>query len=162
MRSKLALIVFAAAAIAVATGPATAQAKTIKLYVSPKIDYTDICRINPGSLRFSFLFGAKFTRKNSPYPKSVQFKWTVTDNATGAAVINGTNTLTKRNKWKSTSVPITLTTGGSYIYTIKGSFRSPTTHKLLKRTFILPTDGPDQIPTDQQLDTANPPVPACV
>lgn len=138
-----------------------AEAKVVKLFVTPKYGITEECR-TPGVYGFRFTFGAKFTRRNSPYPKSVKFKYTVTDLSTGGTVTSGRATITKRGKWKAKSKPIRLTAPGTYQYRMEGSFKSPQTGKTIRGTDILPPGGSERIPTDAEMDAAGVVLPACV
>lgn len=133
MRKKLALLAVLAVAVTALAMPTTASSKTIKLYVTPTYDYVNVCRPAAGQLRFNFLFGAKFERKNSPYPKSVKVNYTARD-ASGVQFASGKVTLTKKNKWKKQSANITVATGAITYFTLKAKFRSPTTGKEIKST----------------------------
>lgn len=137
-----------------------ADAKVSKLFVTPKYGITEECR-SPAVYGFRFTFGAKFTRRNSPYPKNVKFKYTVTDLSTGGIVISGRTTITKRGKWKGKSKPIRLTAPGVYQYKMEGSFKSPQTGRTIRGTDILPLDGAAEIPTDAEMDAAGFVKPAC-
>lgn len=143
MRKKFALLTAIAALALVAVPVGTAQAKTIKLTVTPTFDLVDACRPAAGQIRFKMEFGAKFKRKNSPYPKSVKYSYTVRDQ-NGVSFASGSVTLTKKGGWKKTTKDITAASGTTIYFSIKGTFRSPSTGKLLKMSdafsFALATD----------------------
>ncbi len=144
MRKKLILLATLVVAIAASLSVASsASAKTVKLYVTPTYKFVDACRPAAGQVRFAVKFGAKFTRKNSPYPKSVKYSYSVRDQ-NGVSFASGSVKLTKKNGWKKTSSRITAASGTTIYFKIKGTFRSPTTGALLKNSdqfsFNLATD----------------------
>lgn len=144
MSKKLALLaVLATSVVAALAIPTAASAKTIKLYVTPTYQLVNACRPAAGQVRFQVEFGAKFKRTNSPYPKSVKFSYAVRDQA-GVSFASGSVTLKKSGGWKKKSAPMTAATGTTIYFKIKGSFRSPTTGRLLKNSdsfsYALATD----------------------
>ena len=157
MRSKIALLVtLVVAATALIALPSSASAKTIKLYVTPTYDLVNACRPAAGQVTFQMRFGAKFQRKNSAYPKSVKFSYSVRDQA-GVSFSSGSVTLKRSEGWKKKlSKRMTAASGTTIYFKVCGSFRSPTTGKLLKNSDSFPF----QVASDEQL-LANG-VPPCV
>lgn len=134
VRKKLILLATLAVAIVASLSVASsASAKTIKLYVTPTYTFVDACRPAAGQVRFKFKFGAKFTRKNSPYPASVKIAYSVR-NQGGTSIASGSVKLKRKSGWKKTSQSVTAPSGATAYFEFKATFRSPTNGKLLKST----------------------------
>lgn len=155
MKSRLGLISGLALMLTIVFAPA-AEAKTIKLFVTPIIGEQDHCRASADLVKWSYTFKAKITRKNSPLPKNVVVRYKVLDSATGAQIGAEKITLKPKSFFK-VGVLNTFTAGQSLTIVLDASFRSPTNGK----TFKSHTELPELVPTIAQLDGANPPVPTC-
>lgn len=144
MRKKLAVLLFSVFAVASLAGASTASAASSKLIVTPKYDFVNACRPAAGQVRFQVKFGAKFTRKNSAYPSSVKYSYSVRDQ-NGVSFASGSVKLKKSGGWKKLSKELVAASGTTVYFSIKGSFRSPSTGNLLKNSdsfsFALATDA---------------------
>lgn len=157
MRTKLLLVAAVAAVASLALVPA-AGAKSSSITVTTTPTLTDLCRAAPDQVGFKFQFTAKIKRRNSPKPKNVRVEFRVTNSATGAVLSTGKVTLTPRNKFKNKSAQIVVPAGTPLIYNFQSVYNAPRTGKKVKAK----GSSTDQVPTVEQLDAANPPLPACV
>ncbi|MBI5309681.1 MAG: hypothetical protein HZB14_01435 [Actinobacteria bacterium] len=133
-----------------------AQSATSKLYVTPSFDYTGFCRPAADQLMWAYTFKAKIKRKNSPLPRRVTIKYSVTDANTGAVLVAQTLTLKPRKFYKVGALT-TYIAGTPIILRATASFRSPQTGKLLKSK----TTFNDAVPTVEQMDANGIPVATC-
>lgn len=155
MKLRIALL---ATAVTVALGALapTADAITRKLYVTPSYDFTNFCRPATDQLAWSYAFKAKIKRKNSPLPKKVTIKYSVTDSSTGGLLLSQTLTLKPRSFYK-VGLQVTYTAGTPILLKATASFKSPLTGKTLKST----TSVPDTVPTVEAMDAQGIPVAPC-
>ena len=155
MKTRIGLVAAMALMLTIVFAPA-AEAKTIKLFVTPLIGEQDHCRASSDLVKWSYTFKAKISRKNSPLPRNVIIRYKVLDASTGATIVGQKITL-KPRKFFKVGLLNTFTAGQSLTIVLDASFKSPTTGK----TFKSHTELPESVPTIAQLDAANPPVATC-
>lgn len=156
MRFKFLLVAAVAVIASLALVPA-AGAKSSSISVTTTPTMIDHCRAAPDQVGFKFQFKAKIKRRNSPKPKNVRVEYRVTDAATGAVLATGKVTLTPRNKFKRNTPQIVVAAGTSLVYNFQSVYNAPRTGKKVKAK----GSSTDQVPSVEQLDAINPPLPAC-
>lgn len=155
MKTRFVFVLTAALFVVAALAP-SAPAATSKLYVTPYVDYADFCRASVDQVRWSYSFKAKIKRKNSPLPKKVMIKYSVTDSATGQVMISQKLAL-KPKKYFKIGTQTQYTAGQQLTLTLDASFKLPLTGKTLRSHTVMP----DTAPTVEQMDAAATQPPAC-
>jgi hypothetical protein len=156
MKTRLGFVAGLALMLTIAFVPA-AEAKTIKLFVTPVISAQDDCRVATDQIKWSYAFKAKIERKNSPLPRNVIIRYKVLDTATGAQ-IGGQKVTLKPKKFFKVGALYQYAAGQSITIVLDASFKSPTTGK----TFKSHSELPDTAPTIEQMDAAGANLPTCV
>jgi hypothetical protein len=141
--------------VAAALAP-TAPAATSKLYVTPYLGVVNFCRASTDQVRWNYTFKAKIKRKNSPLPKKVMIKYSVTDNATGQVMVAQKLAL-KPKKFYKIGAETQYTAGQQLSVTLDASFKSPLTGKTLRSHSVLS----DEAPSVAMMDGATTAPPVC-
>jgi hypothetical protein len=158
MRKKLVLVALAATMLsALFVAPPAANAGYHSIYVTWGHEFTPLCRVAPGGVKYGFKFKATISRYNNPYPKYVRIEYKVTASATGQRITKGIVKLKKKKNWRFTTKKFAVPTGTDLTYDFNVKYTNPLNGKS-KKDQLTTTD---YIPTDAVLDTANPPFPAC-
>lgn len=155
MKIRIALLASAVLLALGALAP-SAQAARSSIKVTPSFDYAGFCRPAPDQLAWSYTFKAKIKRKNSPLPKNVVIRYSVTDSSTGAVLVSQKLTLKPRSFYK-VGLLTTYTAGTPITLTANASFKSPLTGRTLKSKTVFP----DVVPTVEQMDAAGFPIAPC-
>jgi hypothetical protein len=155
LKIRISLIaVFAALMTALMAQPVGAASSSIKVTTVPSL--VNFCRAAPDQLSFQFHFKAKIKRKNSGLPKRVTVTYKVRDITTGLIALEDKVTLKPKSFEKDGKVG-TYLAGHDLQYELKSTFKSPNNGKKINATATIP----DHIPTVEEMDAANPPIPPC-
>ncbi len=155
MKTRFAVAALAMLLAAVALAP-SAPAATSKLYVTPYLGVVNFCRLSTDQVRWNYTFKAKIKRKNSPLPKKVMIKYSVTDNSTGQVMVSQRLSL-KPKKFYKIGAETQYTAGQQLSVTLDASFKSPLTGRTLRSHTVLS----DSAPTVEVMDGAATAPPAC-